>query len=429
VVGLQYGDEGKGQLVDLLAGQHQFVVRFNGGANAGHSVRIGEEKFALHLLPSGILSPQTVNVIGNGVVVDPGTLLEEIDGLAARGVEVRDNLRISDRAQVVFPYHKVEDGLMEAAVAAAQGDYAAVGTTRRGIGPAYADKAHRTLGIRVGELLEPELLRTRLQMIVTLKNAVLATLAELAGETFEPFDAAAVTAQYLAYGERLRPFICDATALLHEAFEAGRPMLFEGANAAMIDLDHGTYPYCTSSNASGLGLFPGTGLPGCCVGHVYGVVKAYTSRVGAGPMPTELADATGDRIRETGGEYGTTTGRPRRCGWLDLVAVRYAARVAGATALTITGLSVLSGMPNLKVCVGYRHEGRVLDTVPALASTLDAVEPVYEELDGWLESVDECRSFADLPATAKAYLARIERHVAPVRYVCVGRRRDQVLER
>lgn len=431
VVGLQFGDEGKGQIVDLLTRRFDVVVRYNGGANAGHTVQIGDQKFALHLLPSGVLWPDKLNVVGNGLVVDPAQMLKEIDALRQRGIDVRPNLRVSDRAHVVFPYHKVQDAVLETALAHGRGETEKIGTTGRGIGPAYADKALRGTAVRMGELLDADRLREKLAHIVSVKNAILKALTDLCGEdaaTGTPFDADALAEQYVQYGRRLAPMICDTSDLLLGKVEAGCKVLFEGANAVLLDVDHGTYPYVTSSHCSALGVYPGSGLPGGTVQHVVGICKLYTSRVGGGPFPTELHDATSQRIREVGGEYGTTTGRPRRCGWLDLVAIRYTSRLCGATSLACTGLSVLAGMENLKVCVGYRYRGEVLKDYPADARILDEVEPVLETMEGFPGPVDQCREFGELPPGARAYLQYVSSFVGvPVSLVCVGRRRDQIL--
>ncbi len=433
VVGLQWGDEGKGQLVDLLTARYDAVVRYNGGNNAGHSVHIGDQKFALHLLPSGILYPDKLNVIGNGVVIDPSLetgILKEITGLRERGVQVGDNLRISDRAHVVLPYHKVQDALYDGAVAQAWESNAAIGTTGRGIGPCYADKALRSTAVRMGELLEPDKLRSKLQRVVSIKNGLLKALADQCGQPFEPFDPGVIFEQAAAQGEALRPFITDTFRLLHDTIDGGKRVLFEGANAALLDVDHGTYPFVTSSSTSALGVGSGTGLPGRCLNHVVGVAKMYTSRVGGGPHPTELNDAIGEHIRNNGNEFGTTTGRPRRCGWLDLTAVRYSAQLNGATALCCTGLSVLSGLEELKVCVGYDHRGRRLEHFPPDADVLAEATPVYETLPGFSEQIGDARDFDELPGAAKRYIERVEAFVGtPVRVVCVGPRRDQALPR
>lgn len=433
VVGLQFGDEGKGQIVDVIAPCFDLVARYNGGNNAGHSVHIGDQKFALHLVPSGIMYPGRVNVVGNGVVVDPSGILGEIDGLRQRGVAISgDNLRISDRAHVVLPYHKVQDKLYDLALGKASGDDKKIGTTGRGIGPCYADKALRSTAIRMGELRQADHLREKLRHIVQIKNLMLSALAQQCGEAFTPFDANALADEFAGHGQRLCEHICDTTRLLHGAIADGKRVLFEGANANLLDVDHGTYPFVTSSNCSSLGIYPGSGVPGGTLTNVIGILKLYTSRVGGGPFPTELHGAVADRIREVGREFGTTTGRPRRCGWLDLVATRYAVSLSGITALACTGLSVLAGLDTLKVCTGYRQggNGKQTDAFLADADELAAVEPVYREFPGFAGPIDHCRSFRDLPAEARHYIEFIEQQVSvPIRMICVGRRRDQILVR
>ncbi len=430
VVGVQFGDEGKGQIVDALTERFDFVVRYNGGNNAGHSVHIGDEKFALHLVPSGILNPDAINVVGNGVVIDPKGILEEMDGLEARGVKVAENLRLSSRAHVVLHYHKLYDGLMDRALAQSAGDEQKIGTTGRGIGPCYADRALRATAIRMCELIQPEVLRSRLEHIVPLKNVTLGAVAQMIGEAFEPYDVDALFEEYNAYGQRLKPHVCDTMDLLHGAMAGGKRLLFEGANAAMLDIDHGTFPFVTSSNTTSLGIYPGAGIPGGRVGQILGVAKCYTSRVGGGPFSTELFDETGGQMRDVGNEYGTTTGRPRRTGWMDLVAVRYAAALNGCTGIVCTGLSVLCGVKTLKVCVGYEHNGTKLETVPTDPRVLAEIKPVYRELRGFDGPVDGCRAWGQLPAAARGYLEAVERFVGvPVAAVCVGRRRDQIIAR
>ncbi len=430
VVGLQWGDEGKGKVVDLLAGMYDLVVRYNGGANAGHSVQVGDKRYALHLIPSGILSPDAVNVLGNGVVIDPAQVVKEINTLRGEGITIGDNLKISDRAHLVFEYHKVQDVLYEQAIAKAMGDKAAIGTTGRGIGPCYADKALRSMAIRVGDLKDEKALSEKLTRIVAIKNTILAALAKQCGQPFEPFDAQKILQDTLKLAEVLRPHICDSAHLLHSAIDVGKRLLFEGANATLLDIDHGTYPFVTSSNCSSLGVHTGTGIPGHKVTNVLGIVKAYQTRVGGGPMPTELHDAVGDRIREVGKEYGTTTGRPRRVGWLDLVALKYTAQLSGATGIALMLVDVLAGMPELKLCTGYRHHGEMLENFPADAAVLDTLEPVYETVPGFEESVEECRRFDNLPDNARAYIRRIEEFVGvPVVLVSVGPRRDQTVLR
>ncbi len=431
VAGLQWGDEGKGKIVDLLTRRFDVVTRYNGGANAGHTVVVGDEKFALHLIPSGILYSGKVNVLGNGVVIDPAQLIKEIEGLRGRGIQVDgDNLKISDRAHVVFPYHKTQDVLFDQAVAQAWEAGAALGTTGRGIGPCYADKALRSTAVRVGDLLRPDRIKTQLNRAVAIKNVMLSALAKQCGVEFEPFDADEQIALAKQWGDTLAPHICDATQLLHAQMGGGRQVLFEGANATLLDIDHGTYPFVTSSNCSALGVATGSAVPAQKVTEVIGIAKAYQTRVGGGPMPTELSDATGDRIREVGREFGTTTGRPRRCGWLDLVAVKYSAMVSGATGLALMLFDVLADLDPLNVCVAYQHGDERIEHFPADASVLDQVEPVYESLPGFAGPIDTCTAYDDLPAAARGYVDFIEQFVGvPVRIISVGPRRDQTIIR
>jgi adenylosuccinate synthase len=425
---MQWGDEGKGKIVDLLTAQHDVIVRYNGGANAGHSVVVGGQKYAVHLIPAGILHPDKTCVIANGVVVDPVKLIEEIDNLRARGVEVGDNLRVSDRAHVVMPYHKEHDAALEHALAhgiAGSDMDLSIGTTKRGIGPAYADKVHRSTSIRMGELLDPDLLRAKLRIICAIRQKEL----EAIGVQAPPLNPEALATQYAALGRRLAPHITDTAYLLHDYLRDGRRILFEGANACLLDIDHGTYPYVTSSNCSTLGIPAGTGVPGRHIERVLGIMKAYSTRVGAGPFPTELTDDLGHRIRERGHEYGTTTGRPRRCGWLDLVAVRYSAMICGATSLACMLLDVLSGFDELKVCTRYRlKDGSISDRFIPDAHRLASVQPVYETLPGWSEEIDEMTVRTNLPTNAQNYLRFIEETVGiPVEIVSVGPERTQTL--
>jgi adenylosuccinate synthase len=427
VVGLQWGDEGKGKIVDLLTARHDVIVRYNGGANAGHTVIVEGERYALHLIPSGILYPDKLCVIGNGVVVDPETLIEEIESLRRRGVEVGDNLRISNRAHLVLPYHKEQDAAYEEFLAARTGlgeTGAAIGTTRRGIGPAYADKVRRSTALRVGDLLHPTRLRERLELACRLRAAEMTAL----GVTTPPPDPVELAARFAAFGDTLRPHIEDTVYRLHDCVDEGRSLLFEGANASLLDIDHGTYPYVTSSNCSSLGIPAGTGLPGRHVERVVGIMKAYSTRVGGGPFPTELEDEIGDRIRERGREYGTTTGRPRRCGWLDLVAVRYTAMICGADALACTLLDVLSGLDELRICTAYRRGGEITERFLPDAEDLEGWEPVYETLPGWREEIEEASDREALPENARRYLDRIEAVVGvPIELIGVGPDRTQTL--
>jgi len=428
VVGLQWGDEGKGKIVDVLTAGHDVIVRYNGGANAGHTVVVGDQRYALHLIPSGILYPDKSCVIGNGVVVDPEKLIQEMEGLEARGIAVGTNLVISDRAHVVMPYHKEQDAALEeylSGVTAGERGNLSIGTTRRGIGPAYADKIHRSTAIRMGDLLDADYLASRLQVICRLRTEELKAL----GVQAPPLDPAALTARYAALGERLRPHIKDTVYHLHDCQRAGRSLLFEGANACLLDIDHGTYPYVTSSNCSTAGIHSGTGIPGRSLQRVIGIMKAYSTRVGAGPFPTELLDQTGSTIRERGREYGTTTGRPRRCGWLDLVAVRYSAMVCGATEIACTLFDVLTGFDELRICTHYRlADGTVTDRFIPDAKRLEGATPVYSTFKGWTEQVSDLPDRAALPRAARDYLDAVEQHVGvPVSMVSVGPERTQTL--
>ena len=435
VVGLQWGDEGKGKIVELLAAEHDAVVRYNGGANAGHSLVVNGERFAVHLVPSGILYNGKLSVIGNGVVVDAGKLIEEIDGLRERGISC-EGLVVSDRAHVVMPYHKAEDALREELLKEAAevhsgaleraGNLGEIGTTRRGIGPAYADKARRATAVRMGDMLRPDVLREKIGLACRINNAL---FRELTGEA-DRFDAAELTDQVRAHGERLADSIEDTTYLLNDRVADGGRLLFEGANATLLDVDHGTYPFVTSSSTTALGIGPGTGVPETHLGRVLGVVKAYQTRVGAGPMPTELFDGVADRIRDRGREFGTTTGRPRRCGWLDAVATRYSAMINGTTGICLMLLDVLAGFDELKVCVGHRYAAGVTDRFRPDSSDLAVAEPVYETLPGFGDEITEARSWDDLPENARGYVEFVERAVGvPVDFVSVGPDRAQTIRR
>ncbi|MBL8762821.1 MAG: adenylosuccinate synthase [Phycisphaerae bacterium] len=421
VVGLQWGDEGKGKIVDALAPTHDAVIRYNGGANAGHSVQVGGERYALHLVPSGILNPGKPAVIAGGVVVDPEALLKELDALSARGVDI-SGFVLSDRAHVVMPYHKDEDALRETMLKNAEGGE--IGTTRRGIGPCYADKANRSSAIRVGDLIRPAVLRRKLVVIAPFKSAVLSAM----GSGPRRYDPHQLAEQFERLGERLRPSITDTVYLLHDMVTNGSRLLFEGANATLLDVDHGTYPFVTASGCSVLGIPAGTGVPGVRIGDALGVMKAYSTRVGGGPFPTELQGDVAHRIRERGREYGTTTGRPRRVGWLDLVAVRYSAMINGVNALVVTLLDVLSGFEEIRVCTSYQTpSGETRRFLPD-GDALKAVEPIYTTIAGFGEDLSTVRSERDLPPAARAYLALIEREVGvKVRYVGVGPDRQQTI--
>jgi adenylosuccinate synthase len=425
VVGLQWGDEGKGKLVHLLTESHDAVVRFNGGANAGHSVVVKGERFALHLLPSGILHKGIPAVIGNGVVVDPDQLLKEITMLESRGVDC-SGLVLSDRAHVVMPWHKAEDEARERWLS--EGALKPIGTTKRGIGPCYADRVQRGTAIRVGDLLRPDLLRDRLKVICPLKTTVLAALAP-GGTPAEVYDPAAVANQCAAWALKLSRHVRDTTALLHDLLAQGKRLLFEGANATLLDVDHGTYPYVTSSTCIAAGIATGAGVPTGSVSTVLGVCKAYSTRVGGGAMPTELTDQTADYIRNRGREFGTTTGRPRRVGWLDLVAVRYAARLNAASGLSVMLLDVLSGLDELRVCTHYDTPTGRTEAFTPDGHWLEHAKPVYQTLRGFSGDLGSARKLGELPAPARAYLDLIENTVGvPIRFVSVGPDREQTIE-
>lgn len=420
VVGLQWGDEGKGKVVDVLMANFDVVVRYSGGANAGHTVVVRGDKFALHQIPSGILRDNVLNLITPGAVIDPAVLLGEIRALRERGIRVGENLRISERCHVVFPYHRQEDVLAERAALPAD----KLGTTARGIGPCYADKVGRHNGIRLCELLQPQRLRERLAQVVALKNAYFRSLFDLR----DALDADAIAREYAEFGEQLRPFVADTTALLQRQLRENRRVLFEGAQGSLLDVDHGTYPFVTSSNSGVGGVTAGAGVPPTVVRSIVGVIKAYSTRVGTGPFPSELKGAEGDTIRERGGEYGTTTGRPRRCGWFDAVAAGYAAMFSGPTHLAIMHLDTLSGFDEVRVCVGYRRGGQVTNSFPADAYALEEAEPVLESHPGWHEDLGQCRRYEELPATARAYVEMLgQRLGARVALIGVGPGREQTI--
>lgn len=415
VVGSQWGDEGKGKVVDVLAERADLVVRYQGGANAGHTVVIGKEEFVLHQIPSGILHERTGCIIGNGVVLDPETLVGEIDGLAKRGIVLGDRLYISDRAHLVMPYHK----LLEKSAEKKQ----KIGTTGRGIGPAYEDKTGRR-GVRAGDLLNVRSIRERLEERIESVNQVLAALGS--GER-------ATVSENLGLLEKaaseLGDYITDTGRLTYDAIKSGKNVLLEGAQGAMLDVDHGTYPFVTSSNTTAGGGTIGAGIGPTSIDAVLGVVKAYTTRVGNGPFPSEADGGAGDLLRKLGGEFGATTGRPRRCGWFDAVVLRYAVRVNGITHLAVTKLDVLDTFTEIQLCTGYRLDGEELSELPSDAAALDRVEPVYETHRGWESSTEKCRSLADLPVAARDYLKRIEDLAgAKIRYIGVGVRRDQIID-
>ena len=416
VVGTQWGDEGKGKIVDYLAAQADVVARFQGGSNAGHTVVADGHKFALHLLPSGILYPGCTCIIGNDVVLDPKILLQEIDGLAAQGKSA-DGLRISDRAHLVMPWHRLLDGLQEQLKGASK-----VGTTGRGIGPCYASAADR-VGIRVCSWIDKETFAAELQAALAYYNRILTGAFGAQPLEYQPiFD------EYCGYADRLRKYVTDTCVLANEVVRSGKKVLFEGAQAAMLDLSHGTYPFVTSSHPIAGAVCVGLGLGPKCIDKVVGVVKAYTTRVGEGAFPTELKDTTGDRIREIAHEYGATTGRPRRCGWFDACVVRYAALLNGLDCLAITRLDILDEFPEVRICTAYRHRGELLKGFPASMKVLSEAEPVYETLPGWMTPTSDIRQYDQLPANCRRYVERIaELTGARIGIVSVGPERDRTI--
>jgi adenylosuccinate synthase len=417
IIGAQWGDEGKGKLTDLLAERADLVVRFQGGNNAGHTIVRDGEIFKLHLIPSGILYPGKTCVIGNGVVIDPGVLIDELDGLRRRKVDI-SALRISANAHVIMPYHVMLDTAGEARLGKLE-----IGTTKRGIGPCYADKAAR-LGIRVQDLLDAKILRKKIMAALEPKQQALRPFAR-----DRKLDLHAMTEEYIRYGHRLEPFIADTSRLCWEALDSGQTVIFEGAQGSLLDLDHGTYPFVTSSNPVAGAACVGAGVGPTDIDEVWGVAKAYATRVGAGPFPTELDDDLGELIRERGGEVGTTTGRPRRCGWLDLVALRYVVRLNRLAALAITKLDVLAGIDPLRIAVRYRHpEGALFEEFPYHQTILHTAEAEYHELPGFDSDIGDCRRVADLPREARDYLDFVSEHTGvPIRLVGVGPSRDQVI--
>jgi len=420
VVGLQWGDEAKGKIVDLLCDQHDAVVRYQGGANAGHTVVVDGVTYKLSLVPTGILRPGVDAVIGNGVVIHPPALLKELETLTAQGVDVGGRLQISDRAHVIFPYHLEEERLTEES--ASQADH--LGTTRRGIGPCYRDKVGRVHGVRVADLYHAAAFRDRLARIVDFKNRLLGAMLP----NFVPFDAGVVAEEYLAHAERLRAYVRDTTSWLHHALDQGRRLLFEGAQGSLLDVDHGSYPYVTSSNSSAAGIAAGSGVPTRHIDRWIGVVKAYTTRVGGGPFPTEQNNATGERIRRVGKEFGTVTGRPRRCGWFDAVATGRAARISGSTELAVMLLDVLTGIDELNVAVAYEIGGKRTTELPSSLTDFEQCRPVYETFPGWSEDLCSIRKWSALPVHARNYVEFLGKRLqVPVTIISVGPERRQTI--
>ena len=423
IIGSQWGDEGKGKIVDFLANEAHVVVRFQGGNNAGHSVKIGEELFALHHVPSGILRPGKLAVIGNGVVIDPGVLIKELDSLEDRGVSVK-GLRISDRANVIMPYHRMLDGAEERMRKGAK-----VGTTGRGIGPSYSDKTAR-LGVRMGDLVDESLLTEKMEFLIPLKQRMLDAYGD-----GTKLDKGAIAKEYVAYGKRLKEYVTDTGVLVQGALDKKKRVLFEGAQGTMLDIDHGTYPFVTSSTTVSGNAASGAGVSPLQIDDVYGVVKAYTTRVGEGPFPTELFDDTGSKIAEKGGEFGTTTGRARRCGWLDLVVTNYASRLSGFTGVAMTKIDVLGGFDKIKVCTHYVARGRKVASFPADLRVLKDCEAKYTTLPGWEDIGEErmkrilAKGFGELPKNMKSYVRFVEKQMrTPVVVLGLGRRRNETLD-
>jgi adenylosuccinate synthase len=418
IIGAQWGDEGKGKATDLLAEHIDYVVKFNGGNNAGHTVVIGNEKYALHLLPSGILTPGVVPVISNGVVIDPAVLFEELDALNARGIDT-SKLRISANAHVITSYNVTIDKVTERFLGKR-----AIGTTGRGIGPTYADKINR-VGIRIQDLFDESILRQKVDAALVNKNNLLTKVYNRAAIKTD-----AVVAELLGYAERIRPYVCDTALELHQALERGELVLFEGGQATMLDVDHGTYPFVTSSNATAGGASTGSGIGPSQLKSIIGIVKAYTTRVGSGPFPTELFDESGEFLRATGFEFGTTTGRPRRCGWYDAPIARYSARINGLTDFVLTKLDVLTGLTEIPVCVAYDVDGVRHEEVPVSQSDFHHAKPIYENFPGWTEDISKCRTFEELPKNAQDYILAVEKlSGCRISAIGVGPARDAIIVR
>ena len=421
VIGLQWGDEAKGKLVDILTEGKDLVVRYQGGANAGHTVVIGDDVYKLHHIPSGILNAGVLNLITAGVVINPPTIIEEITSLEARGIDVAARMKISSRAHVVMPWHVLEDKMWNRLVSGEDN----IGTTLRGIGPCYADKVTRSFAIRIGDMMQDDF-ADRIRKIVEVKKRVLTAAGD---QDSSSLDAETIITEYTKYAETLRPMVTDTNRILLDAIDEDKEILFEGAQGSLLDIDHGTFPFVTSSNSSGLGISTGSGVPGNWLTKVVGVMKTYATRVGGGPFPTEQDNDQGQHIRDEGNEYGTTTGRPRRCGWFDAVAARYTARLGGVTSVAITMLDVLSKLPEIQVCVAYELDGERIDYFPAHVNDLRRLTPIYETLPGWQQDVTGARSLDDLPVAAIEYIKSIENLVGrPVEFISVGPDRAQTIQ-
>ena len=421
VIGLQWGDEAKGKIVDLLTQEHEIVVRYQGGANAGHTVVLDDKKYKLSLIPSGIFNQKVKSVIAGGVVINPASLLGEIETLTGQDVKISDNLAISERAHVIFPWHALEDRIFDSLAGKE-----AIGSTMRGIGPCYRDKVGRSLAIRIGDLYRSGL-KERIESIVEIKKKQLRGLVQNESDLAE-LDPLKIFSDYTNYAEKLKPFVCDTTAYLLNAVDEDRRILFEGAQGALLDIDHGTFPYVTSSNSSGTGVSSGSGVPGSFINRVVGIIKAYTTRVGGGPFPTEQDNEIGQRIRDRGNEYGTVTKRPRRCGWFDAVAAKYTARLSGVTCLSVMLLDVLSGFDELQICTAYEIDGKRTTDFPPHVDDLRNVKCVYETVPGWNEEITEIRDYVALPENAKNYVQRLSEILCrPVAMVSVGPDRKQTI--
>lgn len=423
VLGCFYGDEGKGKVIDYLAADADIAVRATGGDNAGHTIKVDGVKYAMHLIPSGILSGHTIGVIGNGVVLNPAVLLEEIENLKAHGYDVENHLKISEKAHIILPYHRMMDVALEKARAASK-----IGTTGKGIGPAYCDKYERC-GLRAEDLYAPNF-EEKLGELVEAKKALLKFYDPEDTSIDEILDFERVRQVYSDYAEQLKPYVCDTVTYLHKALESDKKVVVEGAQATLLDIDFGSYPFVTSSNPTIGGIITGTGLSASDIGNVYGVIKAYSSRVGAGPYVTELLDEVGDKIRELGHEYGTTTGRPRRCGWLDLVTLKYAKRINGLTALSVNHLDTIGKFDKIKVCVAYDVNGNVTEDFSTNLDFLNGAKPVYREFDGNFGDLTSCESFEELPENAKIYIRFIEEYIGtPVKFIGTGADREAMIVR
>ncbi|MEC9093232.1 MAG: adenylosuccinate synthase [Planctomycetota bacterium] len=421
VIGLQWGDEAKGKLVDLLTKRSDIVVRYQGGANAGHTIVDGTTKYVVHHVPSGILNPTVINVVSPGVVLNPKTLIEEIEAVTSQGVKIGNRLMLSERTHVVLPWHVAEDLAWNEAITGEKN----IGTTLRGIGPCYRDKVGRTTAIQLGDLYRSDFAE-KVHSICRLKKAMLAGFNGKVDPAL--LDADKIIDDYQAFADQLSSYVCDTTSYLLDAVEENKRILFEGAQGSLLDIDHGTYPFVTSSNSSGVGISAGSGIPPRWIEQIVGVAKCYSTRVGGGPFPTELENETGDHIRKMGNEFGTTTGRPRRCGWFDAVAVRYTSRLSGISGLAMMMLDVLSELEEINICIEYEIEGKRISTFPAHADDLAKVQPVYETLPGWQADITSVENYEDLPENAKNYVQRISDYLGiPIEVISVGPDRKQTI--